>query len=189
MQKPRPSFAFDQTEVSSPDSSLFLETISDHKRSFKCLFPGCEKVFRFKSDMKRHIIVHSKERPYFCEYPNCSRSFKRPDALKHHLQTHNEDFPFPCTIPGCDSRFQKRASLQYHLEKHKDEKFFCNFPGCQRSFLTLKHLKQHQRAKPYHDKLAPFSQNSSQKEGDELDNFFNPLRASKNFYFLLLSLS
>ena len=173
MQKPRQSSIFKQTEIPSPDPSAYQELISDHRRSFKCLFPGCEKIFRFKSDMKRHIIIHTKDRPYTCGYPNCDRSFKRPDALKHHTQTHNEDFPFPCTIPECDSRFQKRAALQYHLEKHKNEQFFCSSPGCQRSFLTLKHLKQHQKAKPYHDKLGSLSQNSSQKDSNDLDCFFN----------------
>jgi len=82
------------------------------------------------------------------------------------MQTHSDDFPFICTISGCDSRFKKKTALQYHLEKHKNQKFFCSVPGCQKSFSTLPHLKQHQSAKLYHDKIIPFSQNLAQKTSE-----------------------
>lgn len=159
--------------ASSPESHSALYeklTTTNNRKSYKCLSYRCEKTFRFKSDMERHIIIHSKDRPYICSFPNCSRSFKRPDALKNHLQTHSQDFSFACTVKGCNAQFHKRTSLQYHLLKHNSEKFLCDFPGCQKSFLTYKHLKQHKNTTVYHQKLATYS--SSQKEQD-LDCFFN----------------
>ncbi len=123
--------------------------------------------------MERHVIIHSKDRPHICNFPNCNRSFKRPDALKNHLQTHNEDFSFVCTVKGCNAQFHKKAALQYHLLKHNSEKFLCDFPGCQKSFLTYKHLKQHKNTTVYHQRLAACSQSSSQKDPMDLDCFFN----------------
>jgi len=167
-----------EDEPSSPEQLYEQVTMSD-KKAFRCLISDCGKTFRFKSDMERHIIIHSKDRPYECTFPACNKKFKRPDALKNHIQTHNEDFPFVCTAPGCTEKFHKKAALQYHLLKHNNsEKFTCDFPGCQRSFLTYRHLKQHQSSVCYHQKVAacqascqPTCEATCLNEKRELDYF------------------
>lgn len=166
------SFCFEEPETFSSAEShtpLYEKVTVDNKRIYKCLAEKCEKSSRFKSDMERHIIVHSKERPFACNYPSCRKSFKRPDALKSHMQVHNEGFPFACAIPGCSLRFHKKSSLQYHILKHNEERFFCDFPGCEKSFMTLKHLKQHQNTTTCHQKvdLCP------QKDPDDCGCFLN----------------
>jgi hypothetical protein len=192
MQSFLSTFQYEDAEVSSPDSHgehLFEQITLNDKKAFRCLISECGKTFRFKSDMERHIIIHSKDRPYTCTFASCNKKFKRPDALKNHLQTHNEDFPFICTSPGCDEKFHKKAALQYHLLKHNNtEKFTCDFPGCQRSFLTYRHLKQHQSSVCYHQKVAacqascqPSCQASCINEKRELD-YFNFEDSSNNEY-------
>jgi len=166
------SFCFEETETFSSTEShtpLYEKIIIDNKKTYKCLVEKCEKSFRFKSDMERHIIVHSKERPFACKYPYCNKSFKRPDALKNHMQVHNEGFPFACAVPGCSLRFHKKTSLQYHILKHNEERFFCDFPGCEKSFMTLKHLKQHQSSTACHKRFTL----SSPKDSNGFDCFLN----------------
>ncbi len=154
-------------------NTSYQEIISTNKKAFKCLFFGCEKIFRYESDIKRHVIVHSIAKSFACQFLNCTKSFKRQDALKHHMKIHSEVFLLTCPVPGCNSQFQKKTALTYHLKKHKNEKFFCDFPGCQRSFSTLKSLRQHQNTKQYHEKLTKFLQKSNKKDLNDFDPFEN----------------
>jgi len=169
--------SFDQlSEIPSPASYNFSyeEAIVDNKKGFRCLFPDCEKTFRFKSDMKRHILIHTKDRPYTCEYPSCRRNFKRPDALRIHMQTHDQNCSYFCTEPGCEAQFSKLNALQYHQLKHNNKRFVCNYKGCQKAFYTSQHLKQHQNAE-YHQKFTRSpSQNSNQNPPNDIPYFFEP---------------
>ncbi len=97
----RPSIS-QENDLPSQNSHLYEFAIINDQKSYKCLAYKCEKVFRFKSDITRHIIIHTKAQPHACEYPRCFRKFKRPDALKHHMQSHKEEFQFVCPMPGCD---------------------------------------------------------------------------------------
>ncbi len=156
---------FQESEISSPGSCnlSYEETLLDNnKKGFRCLFTGCEKTFRFKSDMKRHTIIHTKDRPYFCS--TCKKNFKRPDALKNHKQTHNQDYFYYCTEPGCNALFRQMNALQYHLLKNNSKRFVCDFSGCQKSFFTLQHLEQHQNAESHKKLISASFQNSDQND-------------------------
>jgi len=159
--------SYSPSEISSPDShshpsSIYKEIIIDSKKAYECLVPHCEKIFRFKSDMERHIIVHTNYKPYACKYPSCTKAFKRPDALKNHTQIHDKGFPFLCNFPGCEAKFNKKSALKYHRLIHNNENFSHNFSHCQEPFLQS---QQHQ------DTIS--SPISSQKDLVDLDCFFN----------------
>lgn len=49
--------------------------------------PHCSKRFFTNKDMKRHIIVHTKERDHLCHH--CSQRFGRADHLSRHFKTHH----------------------------------------------------------------------------------------------------
>ncbi len=131
---------------SSPDQELYEKTLIKGKTFFKCLASGCNKLFRFKSDMERHVVIHTNSRPYACAHPGCGKTFKRPDALKSHMHTHNEEIHLECPMPGCKAQFQKKSSLQYHLFKHeRPNHFLCSSEGCHQTFTSYNDLKQHQK--------------------------------------------
>ncbi len=112
----------DITISSSPKSPAepYKQINKDGKKSFQCLTPGCAKIFRYKSDMERHLLIHTKEKSIVCPYPSCNKSFKRPDALKNHMKTmHIENTVYRCTMPGCDYQFPTQASLRFHILKHQ----------------------------------------------------------------------
>jgi len=145
------------SEIPSADSDnfLYVETLlGENKKGFRCLFPGCEKTFRFRSDMKRHTLIHTRDRPYICQ--TCKKEYKRPDALRNHMQTHNQNTIYSCTESGCNAQFRQINALQCHLLKHNSKRFVCDFEGCQKSFFTFQHLEQHQSAE-YHQKLTQSS--------------------------------
>ena len=144
------------TQQRSSSDKKYEITVHFNKKTFRCLVNGCGKTFKFKSEMKRHLTIHSNERPYTCSV--CEKTFKRADALGNHVKLHDKSLYFRCTVPQCDAKFQTKSSLQYHLLKHNNEKVFkCKFPGCTKSFITYAQLKQHEKAAYYHRKLIEMS--------------------------------
>jgi len=107
------------TTFKKPQAKPYQQIQVQGKKSFQCLAPGCEKIFKFKSDMERHALVHTKEKPIICSYPNCNKSFKRPEALRNHVETmHIVNKTFVCPIPDCGYQIHKEDSLDFHLGKH-----------------------------------------------------------------------
>ena len=54
----------------------------------------CFKGFRDKYVLKRHYVVHTKEKPYVCEI--CNRGFSQHDTMKIHIRTiHQNTYPKP----------------------------------------------------------------------------------------------
>jgi len=65
--------------------------------------------------------------------------------------------------------FTTKASLRYHFLKHKNDKSYkCTFPGCNKSFITLFQLKQHEKSVSVHKKLA-----SKVEEGSSEENTYS----------------
>jgi uncharacterized C2H2 Zn-finger protein len=124
------------------------------KQNFICKFPDCGKVFRYKSEILRHIATHSNFRPHMCTFDGCKKSFKRQDALENHIRTHTKETPFQCTVSDCGMMFTTKASLRYHVLKHRNQKVYkCNFPGCNKAFITVFQLKQHEKSACIHKKI------------------------------------
>jgi len=137
------------------DDPGFEQKMISGKKTYRCLSPGCEKIFKFKSEMERHLTIHSPQRPYACSFADCQKSFKRPDALSNHMRIHSEKNTFNCPKPDCTAQLCTKSALKYHLLKHEGDKIFkCTHPGCDKSFLTYNHLKQHTQATVYHQKVA-----------------------------------
>ena len=135
------------TSFEQLQSKLYQQTTTTQgKKTFRCLSPGCEKTYRYKSDMERHVITHSKEKTIACPYPSCNKSFKRPYALRYHIQTnHIESTLFSCPL-GCHLKFRNRISLKYHVLKHEVIKMFAlNSPEGQEISFPWKRVVQWER--------------------------------------------
>ena len=81
-----------------------------------CVYPGCNRDFKRKSDLTSHAITHTGK-PKHCPEPGCDYSNINPRNLKQHMKVHGDVKPIRC--PMCDKRFKHHQQLKRHHEDHK----------------------------------------------------------------------
>lgn len=108
---------------------------------------GCEKRFKSKGDLTKHMLTHSEqERTFACE--QCSKSFHHKHVLKRHMaDMHGVDVVWhPCIEEGCGKRFKQAGQLINHrLYKHDIgvEWIHCTQEGCSSKFKRNNELTAH----------------------------------------------
>ncbi|KAI0695697.1 hypothetical protein BC835DRAFT_1414667 [Cytidiella melzeri] len=88
------------------------------ERPFTCPEPGCGKTFIQRSALGVHQRTHSGEKPHNCEYPACGKTFGDSSSLARHRRTHTGKRPYKCEDPVCDKTFTRRTTLTAHMRTH-----------------------------------------------------------------------
>ncbi|XP_016959541.1 zinc finger protein OZF isoform X2 [Drosophila biarmipes] len=129
----------------------------------------CSKEFGGKTDLQRHMLIHSDERPHKCKEcgksyrqavnlknhittahehrkqfacSQCPKSFALKERLRLHMRLHSGEKPYPCAL--CDKKFARGGQLQQHMVSHHKtsiQQFNCT--KCSASFSTNANLRVH----------------------------------------------
>ncbi|XP_049421610.1 histone-lysine N-methyltransferase PRDM9-like [Epinephelus fuscoguttatus] len=175
--------------ASEPNSDCQMSEVSDDElrdritpqqagetadRPYTCSI--CNKNFRIKSILTRHMKTHTGEKPYSCSV--CGKSFIQRSYLQTHMNSHSGQKPHTCSFCGrgftqvgnmnahirihtgekphsctdCGKSFREKADLVKHTIIHTGEKPYictvCNMKFSAQSNLT-RHMKTHSGERPY----------------------------------------
>ena len=121
--------------------------LSKHEKThgnMKHQCPNCPRSYPYKSELERHITVHSLAKNFPCKYPRCKvacktqaeyhrhygrhaalpnsficevceKGFRFRKNLLQHTSLHSEELEFKCD--QCNARFKWRSSLRYHVQQ------------------------------------------------------------------------
>ncbi|XP_031675567.1 gastrula zinc finger protein XlCGF16.1-like, partial [Oncorhynchus kisutch] len=82
------------------------------ERPYGC--PNCHKKFVHESDLRQHVVIHTRKRVFACTL--CEKSFVSPSKLQVHQNVHTGEKPFSCA--QCGRRFSQSSNLNRHQKLH-----------------------------------------------------------------------
>ena len=114
-------------------SSLPRHLMTHDSKTFPCPEVGCNKQFKDKSSVRRHLLTHTKD--YKKE---CSLCHLVVMDLSQHMKIHDVNRKkYPC--PECNKLFTKKAHVRRHMLNHtKEQKTEC--PICK---MMCSNVKNH----------------------------------------------
>lgn len=146
----------DSTLYSCGVCEKFDATISDlkqhivlHSKKFSCPFSGCGCEYDMISRLHLHIQKkHFQGDTYNCDH--CKEAtFTNFDDLQIHLRIDCKERKFLCT--HCDKKFFSRKALLLHIKHSKEKKYVCGYCGkqfSQQGELNIHH-RSHTNEKPF----------------------------------------
>ena len=112
---------------STSSSHLHMQNHPGSNNKHPCKFPTCGWSFKRFEHLKRHMLVHTKERPFICEFQGCDKSFSRSDNFSAHLRTHTKKSSMQ--MRKIDRQHQQFRNQQLQLQQQQPQMMFMDPMG------------------------------------------------------------
>ena len=101
----------------------------------------CDKNFKTKQGLTRHIDKHDGVNNYFGKCEICGKTFISKNGHDQHKSVHSSDRSFKCK--QCLKAFKTKGSLYSHMKIHGERKYKCQ--ECGSKFYLKAKLDRHFR--------------------------------------------
>jgi regulatory protein SWI5 len=101
-----------ETGIPPEEIQRYMSEQDPITNKWTCQYPGCNKEFGRKENIRSHIQTHLGDRQYKCN--SCGKCFVRIHDLKRHSKIHSGDKPCVC---ACGSRFARQDALTRHRQR------------------------------------------------------------------------
>ncbi|CAL2042390.1 hypothetical protein CAEBREN_06537 [Caenorhabditis brenneri] len=106
------------TSTTSFDSQVLKRktvkpVMSASGEGFLCPHEGCNKIFKERGSVGRHLITHTGKR-FQCD--QCSASYTQKNALKVHMQVHSNPDLYKCGV--CGFKYGTQNGLRQHMKSN-----------------------------------------------------------------------
>lgn len=131
----------DHQDLMPPDTDI-NETESN---DCKCVI--CDKSFKRKNNLKRHMKVHNNQMET-CDY--CCKEFYTSYDLRIHRESAHQNVKRKCSL--CAKTFSSKLGLTNHLRQHSNDcRYICPFCGKGFNYKTdfQGHTYGHEGIKPF----------------------------------------
>ncbi|XP_040177134.1 zinc finger protein 3-like [Rana temporaria] len=130
--------SFQDSFTKKKHDPLVPQKNNSSEKPFMCYV--CEKCFLRKSEIIRHLRIHTGERPFSCT--ECGKSFTNKSELTIHQRVHTGEKPFLCS--ECGKSFSNKGNRDKHMRIHTGERPFSCL-DCGKCFAQKVTLILHQR--------------------------------------------
>ncbi|CAL1526519.1 unnamed protein product, partial [Lymnaea stagnalis] len=124
------------------------------RRKYRC--KECNKTFKLRKDLTRHVKTHAASRKYSCSV--CNSGFPTKPLLKRHMSTHTDNRSYSCQ--ECSTICNSVAELREHKRSHPHVRAFsctiCAYSAKRQKDLT-KHMLVHTADKIHNCQFCKFS--------------------------------
>ena len=76
-------FEANQIQEEEEEEEITVRKGAKRKRGHEC--DVCEKVFRYPSQLTRHMRTHTNEKPFECHV--CEKRYRYAQSLRYHMRT------------------------------------------------------------------------------------------------------